>query len=405
MQATMSPGFLGSVTENHLFSLVRDRVAWAFDVRQVVVFVNKRGRLCPLGQPSSHSLLGAARLLASLNMRVDANDPAGSEVPAPTILRAVPRSGRGSIMAAPLVHRGRTLGLLVVEGQGTRNFDREDLRHLTGIAGMCASALLAEASLAGTAAANEAWDIDDAMRLQRTFLPRPLPPNSELIVHAVYEPVAAVGGDFYDIIHLGPAQFGVLIGDVSGHGIPAALLMARVSAELRNHAVRGAAPAELLAAANSRYADRDGEMFVTAAYARIDVAAGRALIANAGHVPPILRRADGHTAVVGHASGTPLGMFLMDYEDSEVPFGPGDILLFVTDGLFDAFGLQRLRDEAASAPPHAKGLAEAVHAAANADIALYDDVTIVAAQSRLSARRQIASRPRRRSTRAKRDPE
>jgi hypothetical protein len=150
MDTTASQAALEALVETRLYWQVRDLVARAFDVRDVFVLVEKRGRLSPLGEPSGERILRVSLLLARLNMRVTPHGHVASEFSASTILRALPYGGHGSIMAAPLFHWGRTLGLLVVEGMGAHNFDEEDFRRLGEIAETCALALLGEGALAET---------------------------------------------------------------------------------------------------------------------------------------------------------------------------------------------------------------------------------------------------------------
>jgi serine phosphatase RsbU (regulator of sigma subunit) len=191
-----------------------------------------------------------------------------------------------------------------------------------------------------------------ARLIQQTLLPKSLPELEDYQTAAYYQPAREVGGDFYDFFMLGDGRPGVVVGDASGKGIPAALVMASTRSVLRTLAQRvGVAPGEVLAQANEiLYPDIPPNMFVTCFYAILNPESGRLLYANAGHHSPYLCR-EGR-AIQLRARGMPLGLMpSMSYEEEEIALDAGDSALFYSDGLVEAhnpkgemFGFPRLQE-------------------------------------------------------------
>jgi serine phosphatase RsbU (regulator of sigma subunit) len=190
-----------------------------------------------------------------------------------------------------------------------------------------------------------------ARLIQQTLLPKSTPKLEDYQIVTYYRPAREVGGDFYDFFELGDGRLGVVVGDASGKGIPAALVMASTRSVLRTIAQRaGVAPGEVLAQANEiLYPDIPPNMFVTCFYAILDPESGRLLYANAGHDLPYLHR--GGDCEELRARGMPLGLMPgMGYEEKEIVLDAGDSTLFYSDGLVEAhdpngemFGFPRLR--------------------------------------------------------------
>jgi len=190
-----------------------------------------------------------------------------------------------------------------------------------------------------------------ARGIQQALLPKDLPELDGWEVTAYYRPAHEVGGDFYDFIELDDGRLGVVVGDATGHGVPAALVMANTQSVLRTVAQSGAsAPGQALAAANEvLHTYIPPNMFVTCFYAILDPKSGLLSYANAGQNLPYCRREDAASEL--EARGMPLGLMPgMSYEEKEVVLGPGEGVLFYTDGLVEAhnprgemFGTPRLR--------------------------------------------------------------
>ncbi len=193
-------------------------------------------------------------------------------------------------------------------------------------------------------------ELRTAQEIQRTFLPKeiPAPPGWQLVPY--YQPAREVGGDFYDFHQFQDGRLGLALGDVTGKGIPAALVMTAARTMLRTAAQEHAAPGAVFARVNDLLcADIPTSMFVTCFYALLELDTGRLRFANAGQDLPYLRHADGSVCEL-RATGMPLGLMPgMRYEEGETTLAPGDSLLFFSDGLVEAhdpqremFGLPRL---------------------------------------------------------------
>ncbi|MBA3791387.1 MAG: PP2C family protein-serine/threonine phosphatase [Rubrobacter sp.] len=203
-------------------------------------------------------------------------------------------------------------------------------------------------------AAQERERIEQELRvarlIQQTLLPKAVPdtPGYELAAH--YQPAREVGGDFYDFLELDDGRLGLVVGDVTDKGVPAALVMATTRTLLRAVAGRIDAPGEVLERVNDvLYPDIPPNMFVTCLYAILDRETGRLHYANAGHDLPYMKHEGGAKEL--RATGMPLGLMPgMEYEEKEVFLKPGESVLFYSDGLVEAhdprremFGFPRLQ--------------------------------------------------------------
>ena len=194
-------------------------------------------------------------------------------------------------------------------------------------------------------------ELGTARSIQHALLPKDLPKLEGWKIAYHYQPAREVGGDFYDFLRLDDGRVGLVIGDVSGKGIAAALVMANTQSVLRAVARRGnVAPGRVLAEANEvLYAYIPSGTFVTCFYGVLDPENGRLVYANAGHDPPYSQR--GGDAQELRARGMPLGLMPdMPYEEKETVLAAGDDLLLYSDGLVEAhdtkgdmFGFPRLR--------------------------------------------------------------
>jgi serine phosphatase RsbU (regulator of sigma subunit) len=145
-------------------------------------------------------------------------------------------------------------------------------------------------------------------------------------------PASEVAGDFYDFLELENGALGVFIADVSGHGVPAALVASMLKIALATQSEHAASPASILKALNMLFCGRLERQFITAAYVHIDPTAGMLVAASAGHPPPILRRSEAVEEIV--ANGVVLGRFRdARYDEVTLPFVPGDTLVLYTDGV------------------------------------------------------------------------
>jgi serine phosphatase RsbU (regulator of sigma subunit)/predicted ester cyclase len=180
-----------------------------------------------------------------------------------------------------------------------------------------------------------------ARRIQEALLPKAIPKLEDWEITHYYRPAHEVGGDFYDFHPLSDGQVGFVIGDVSGKGVPAAVMMANTQSVLRAVAQReGYTPGQILAEANEvLYAYVPPNTFVTCFYAILDPQSGRFRYANAGHNLPCCRH--GALATELRAKGMPLGLMPeMSYEEKETILVPDDGVLFYSDGLVEAHNSQ-----------------------------------------------------------------
>jgi sigma-B regulation protein RsbU (phosphoserine phosphatase) len=207
-------------------------------------------------------------------------------------------------------------------------------------------------------------ELDIARQIQASLVPQTMPRILGLTIAARYRPMTAVAGDFYDFLEIDAQRLGILVADVSGHGVPAALIASMVKVAFAAQRERAESPAAVLAGLNRTLCGQLAGQYVTAAYLFVDSRARLIRYAAAGH-PPMLRftREDGRVHEVVQ-NGLLLG-FVPDirYEEAEQPLRGGDRFLLYTDGLIEAcnagddlFGLERLKAslaQAATLHPHA----------------------------------------------------
>ncbi len=195
-----------------------------------------------------------------------------------------------------------------------------------------------------------------ASKIQNGMLPHVFPPfpnRSEFDLYAMMKPAKEVGGDFYDFFLIDEDHLGLVIADVSGKGVPAALFMMISKTILKNCAMLGSSPAETLAKTNETICgNNQAEMFVTVWMGILEISTGKLTAANAGHEYPILKRADGRFEALKDKHGFVVGgMKASRYTEYELYLEPGSKLFVYTDGVPEAtdeenrmFGAQRLLD-------------------------------------------------------------
>ncbi len=181
-----------------------------------------------------------------------------------------------------------------------------------------------------------------ARSIQQALLPKEVPTLEGWQIAPYYQPAREVGGDFYDFHLLSEGRIGVVVGDATGKGVPAALVMASTRSMLRAVAQASNSPGEVLRSVNDPLVtDIPPNMFVTCFYAILDPKSGTLRYANAGHDLPYLRRRGGECEEL-RARGVPLGLLPgMDYEEKQIVLQKGDSALLYTDGLVEAHDPQR----------------------------------------------------------------
>jgi phosphoserine phosphatase RsbU/P len=260
-----------------------------------------------------------------------------------------------SMMCAPLIASdGKSLGVIQIDALDQRHrFTREDLEVLASVACQAAVAVenaqLHEAAMRQQAIARE---LTLAHQVQRGLLPASSPSIEHYEFFDFYEAANELGGDYYDYVPLPDGRWGVVVADVSGKGVSAALLMARLSAETRYCLATEPTPAAAIERLNRVFYGSGWEdRFVTFVLCVLDPKRHEVTIVNAGHLSPLLRRGpDKVEAVSENESRLPLGVEADEkYHQCVVPMSPGDCLVLYTDGITEAmnaaeelYGTQRL---------------------------------------------------------------
>ena len=292
-----------------------------------------------------------------------------------------------SILCAPLCVKGRMLGALEVinKCKGDGLFDLADKQFLQVLAGMVSLAVHnAQMTEALVEQERMQRELDLAREIQRDLLPPQ--PAADFPVHGLNLPAFEVSGDFYDFFLLGDGRIAWGLGDVSGKGMNAAMLMAKTISLFRCLGKTVHEPARLLAMLNDELAETASRgMFVTMAAGVFDPASGEVIFANAGHQPPLYRSAKGAYRELQESS-PPLGIVSgMDYADQRLQLDGGRLYLFtdgVTEGweadgrMLELAGLQGLLDIYAAQPP-ARQLAGVADALARPGVRLRDDLTLL----------------------------
>jgi serine phosphatase RsbU (regulator of sigma subunit)/anti-sigma regulatory factor (Ser/Thr protein kinase) len=250
-------------------------------------------------------------------------------------------------LAVPLVSQGELIGLLNLGPRlSQQEYSADDRALLNNLAAQATPAVrVAQLVRQQQAEAQERQRIEQELQvarlIQHTLLPKSVPEVEGWHLAAHYRPARAVGGDFYDFIELEDGRLGLVVGDVTDKGVPAALVMATTRSVMRAAAARLSSPGEVLERANNQLCpDIPANMFVTCLYAVLEPDSGRVVYANAGHDLPYQRTGD--EVLELRARGMPLGLMPgMQYEEQETQLGPGDTVLFYSDGLVEAHNPQR----------------------------------------------------------------
>jgi sigma-B regulation protein RsbU (phosphoserine phosphatase) len=316
-------------------------------------------------------------------LTIDPDDPASEYL-----------SGQRSLVAIPHFDNGIAQTMVVVTREDTETFPRERIADLVLLSNLFARATQ---TVVLSQAVKEAFDgLDYELRsiaeIQRSLLPadKPKVPGLDVAVH--YQTAKRAGGDYYDFFPLPNDRLGVLIADASGHGAPAAVLMAVAHSIAHTRPDHPLRPGEFLTYMNAhltrRYTRPTGS-FMTAFYAVFDPANGTLSYASAGHNPPrLLRAADGFKVVLNRAQKLPLGIKPDEtYLEQTVPLLPGDQVVFFTDGVIEAvntegdvFGSAHIDEELATCLPTAAALMRAIlasHSLFTAGTTPADDRTLV----------------------------
>ncbi|MFJ6940260.1 SpoIIE family protein phosphatase [Streptomyces sp. NPDC101132] len=331
-----------AVAVRDVVDLVADQVLPAFGADGLVLSTADAGRLKITGHhgydretldrldglPLDTHLTPAGRVLATgaPSFFADAREMARRYPGAPRL------SGKQAWAFLPLVVSGRPIGACILSYERPHSFSADERAALTSLAGLVAQAL-DRARL---------YDVthDLARGLQQALLPRSMPALPGLTAAARYLPASHgmdVGGDFYDLIRLGPDTAAAVIGDVQGHNVAAAALMGQLRTAI--HTTAGDPPDQVLARVDRVLADLETDLLASCLYGHIDLARHEVRLASAGHPPPLLARPGRPGTVVELDPGPLLGIAPgFSYPVRVLDLTPGTTLAFYTDGLVESPG-------------------------------------------------------------------
>ncbi len=301
-----------------------------------------------------------------------------------------------SMIVAPLSSRndGTSLGVIQLDTQDRfKKFTQEDLKLLLAVASQ-AGVAIDNARMHETLVerAGLERDLETAKRVQKSFLPKKFPQHAGYEFFAHYESAQEVGGDYYDFIPMPNNRIGIMIGDVAGKGVPAALLMAKVSSDARFCTLTEPTLSDAVYKLNDLMQEAGLlDRFVTFGACVLDMQAHTVTVVNAGHQPPYIYRAATQTFEDGctrRQTGLPLGVAEgIPYDSTSFSLSPGDVVTLITDGISESqsvqdkdFGMPGVNAALKTGPMTAtemgKRLLDAVHRHAEGRKP-HDDLTIV----------------------------
>jgi len=265
-----------------------------------------------------------------------------------------------SMIVAPLLNsEGEPIGAIQIDTvQQKGGFESKDLEILVGVANQAGIAI-ENAQLHEQMVLQRLveQDLELASQVQKAFLPREAPKVPGYSFFQYYNPAQQIGGDYFDYIELDNNRIAIVIADVVGHGVAAAMFMAKLSAEARFAFATIDDPRLALASLNDRITALGVEKFITMAVIVLDYVAHKANIVIAGHMPPIMLMQDKSIEEPGSdVGGPPLGIMSdIPFDTFEVAIQPGESLTLYTDGIFEApnaegaqFSIERVRQQVAA---------------------------------------------------------
>jgi serine phosphatase RsbU (regulator of sigma subunit)/anti-sigma regulatory factor (Ser/Thr protein kinase) len=263
----------------------------------------------------------------------------------------------------PLIAQSRPIGAIGFLYRHKHSFSAQERNLLIALSGSIAQ------SLQRAMLFDQEHDI--AQGLQTAMLPRRIPeiPGARVAVRYRAARLARdIGGDWYDVVPLPGGRVATVIGDVQGHDTHATAVMGQLRIALRAYAAEGHPPATVMARASAFLYELDTDRFATCLYAEIDPASGVTGIVRAGHIEPLVRKADGTCRTLSSEGGLPLGLSAQfdhqDYRVTTTEIGPGETLLMFTDGLVERpggdldDGLGRLAQALSKGPGDVQELAD-----------------------------------------------
>ena len=331
---------LGEVAVEALLTQVLERVRELLDVQTAVVLLLDEGT----GDLVATAAIGLeAEVRRGVRVRVGSgfagqvasgrrpivlDDIGQAVVDSPILLER----GLRSLLGVPLVVDGRLVGVLHVGSTRSRHFEPDEVHLLEGVAERLAAAVEARRSLVEQAAASA---------LQRSLIPDRLPTIPGLEMAARYLPagVGGVGGDWYDVFVLPSGHVGVVMGDVIGRGLEAAVVMGRLRSALRSYALTSLDPAEVLVRLDHKIQHFEAGKMTTVLYAVLDPTLSTVEIASAGHPLPMMVTGDGPARMIDATVDPPLGVIGgLRRRSTKLELPAGALLALYTDGLVERRG-------------------------------------------------------------------
>lgn len=341
----LASAFTEAVGVRDVVELVADEIGPAIGSQALVMLGSRAGRLHVLGHrgyanphlverfdgmpltaptPGAHALTTGVPAFFESRQQLEHLYPGRQET----------RDGLAAWAYLPLVASGRPVGTWVLGYAQPHPFPADERAVLTSLSGLIAQALeraqLYDAKL------------QVAHGLQEALLPHSLPSIPGIESASRYLPATRgmdIGGDFFDVV-LSHGRASAVIGDVQGHNVTAAGLMGQIRTAVRAYTTVGQAPEDVMSSTNRLLIDLGSELFASCLYLRLDPAHGTAVMARAGHPPPLLRRPDGKVKVLDLAGGPLLGIdAAATYPTTEVALTGGSVLALYTDGLIESPGV------------------------------------------------------------------
>ena len=339
-----------------LLSVVAERVVQALQVRNAVIFRKslREQTLTADVEEGLHDRMEPTALLKGL--RFDHNTPllapAGVAFRPPGHLPAseqVAVEQLGTALIVPMRRGEEIIGFMSLGRKlSDQEFEPDEIEFLAGAADQTASAIYS------LGLRKQAQEYEEAREIQERLLPKQIPQLSGFEISGRWRPARVVGGDYFDVFKLGDSKLGLCIGDVSGKGMPAALLMSNLQAVVKALATDDISPKELMAKVNRvMWRNTTEDKFITLFYGVADANLKTLQFTNAGHNAPVLTRQDG-IQVRLEDGGLIVGAFEENaYGQGQIDLRPGDRLVMFTDGITEAvngeeeeFGEKRLVEAA-----------------------------------------------------------
>ncbi|MFL6215594.1 MAG: SpoIIE family protein phosphatase [Blastocatellia bacterium] len=324
---------LEATDQRTMLGMIAGRVAQALD-RSTAIFTRapREHAFTPVAAVGDTETLAQLTRMANREWRVEATQARGLPHAAFDESQAAYLPGESPALIVPIKVKNEIAGLLgVADHRAGDGFDADDLKFLDAAAEQIAS------GISSFQLRSQERELAEARLIQERLLPKVIPQIEGGEIAAAWRPARTVSGDYFDVLKFDEHHAAVCIADVSGKGMPAALLMSNVQAAVKAFAASDLAPAAMCAKLNRVACGNIAEdRFITFFYGLLDTERKTFVYANAGHCLPVLIRTSGEVLRLA-AGGLMLGPFPdLPFEQGEIQLQPGDRLLLFTDGITEA---------------------------------------------------------------------